>query len=68
MADVFDTAKSEKVRALLFANRALEEKRAELEKTTTECETYNNPENYVKYAKMQRSLIKMQKFIKTQEA
>ena len=66
--DKYYTAKSEKVIALLYANHTLEEKKAELEQTTKDCENYNNPEQYTKYAKIQRSLVKMAKFIKTQEA
>ena len=40
--DIYESAKSEKVKALLYANRTLEEKKAEMEKTTTDCEKFNN--------------------------
>ena len=30
-----------------------------------ECEKYNNQDTYAKYAKMQRSLLKMEKLTKT---
>ena len=40
--DNYYTAKSEKVIALLYANHTLEEKKVEMEKTTTDCEKFNN--------------------------
>lgn len=39
-----------------------------MEKTTIDCEKFNNQDQYTIYAKTQRSLVKMAKFIKTQQA
>lgn len=40
-------------------HKAIAEKQEEIEKLKLECEEYNNQDMYVKYAKMQRSIIKM---------
>lgn len=45
----------------------LNEKKKDVQDQTVECEKYNNQDQYTKYAKMQRSLVKMQKLIKTNE-
>ena len=41
------------------------EKQEEIEKLKVESEEYNNQDMYVKYAKMQRSILKMSKMLET---
>jgi hypothetical protein len=46
----------------------LKTKKKEVEEFKAECEKFNNQDEYSKYAKMQRSLIKMEKLVKTNES
>lgn len=45
----------------------MEEKKKDIEKNRIEGEKFNNQDQYAIYAKMQRSLLKMQKFVKINE-
>ena len=44
-------------------HKTIQEKQEEIEKLKKESEVYNNQDNYVKFAKMQRSLLKMEKLL-----
>ena len=46
-------------------HKTIEEKHEEIEKIKKESEEYNNQDMYVKYAKMQRSILKMSKMLET---
>mgnify|MGYP000663060807 CR=1 FL=1 len=43
---------------------AVETLQAEIEAMNKECVLYNNPENYAKYGKLQRQLLKKEKDLK----
>ena len=46
-------------------HKTIAEKQEEIEKLKVEREEYNNQDMYVKYAKMQRSILKMSKMLET---
>lgn len=62
--DCCEKIKSEPLKDIYQMHITLTEKKEEMAVQTKECEKYNNQDQYTKYAKIQRSLVKMQKLIK----
>ena len=65
MGDV--AIKSPKVKELYEMYQALKSTKESYDSQKAECEKYNNQDEFAKYGKMQRALVKMSKLIKTNE-